>query len=72
MRDVYIIGVGMTVFGKHPDRTLRDLGGEASMRAIKDAGVKAKEIEAGYCGNALGSVLQGETGVGQNVFWEVG
>ncbi|MCX5832033.1 MAG: beta-ketoacyl synthase N-terminal-like domain-containing protein [Deltaproteobacteria bacterium] len=72
MRDVYIIGAGMTVFGKHPDRTLRDLGGEACMMAIHDADINPKEIKAGYCGNALGSVLQGETGVGQNVFWEVG
>ncbi len=73
MRDVYITGVGMTVFGKHhPDRSLRDLGSEASIKAIEDAGVQAKDIEAGYCGNALGPVLQGETSVGQNVFWEVG
>lgn len=72
MRDVYIVGVGMTVFGKHPDRSLRDLGGEACVKAIRDAGVDSKDIEAGYCGNALGPVLQGETGIGQNVFWEVG
>jgi acetyl-CoA acetyltransferase len=72
MRDVYIIGAGMTVFGKHPDRSLRNLGCEASVKAIKDAGVSQKEIQAGFCGNTLGSVLQGEMGVGQNVFWEVG
>jgi acetyl-CoA acyltransferase len=72
MRDVYIIGAGMTVFGRHPDRNLRDLGGEACMIAIHDAGINPNIIEAGYCGNALGSVLQGETGIGQNVFWEVG
>ena len=72
MRDVYIIGAGMTVFGKHSDRSLRDLGGEASLVALRDAGVQPKEIEAGYCGNALGPVLQGETTVGQNVFWEAG
>jgi acetyl-CoA acetyltransferase len=72
MRDVYITGVGMTVFGRHPDRSLRDLGGEACLAALRDAGVQPREIEAGYCGNALGPVLQGETSVGQNVFWEVG
>jgi len=59
MRDVYITGVGMTVFGKHSERSLRDLGGDAAMRAIRDAGIKTHEIEAGYCGNALGPVLQG-------------
>jgi acetyl-CoA acetyltransferase len=72
MRNVYVIGAGMTSFGKHPDRSLRDLGREACLKAIRDAGITIKEIEAGYCGNALAPVLQGETGVGQNVFWEVG
>ena len=72
MREVYIIGAGMTQFGKHPARSLRSLGFEACLNALRDAGVKPKEIQAGYCGNALASALQGETGVGQNVFWEAG
>ncbi len=72
MRDVYIIGAGMTQFGKHLERGLRDLGREACLIAIQDAGVMPKDIEAGYCGNALAPAIQGETGVGQNVFWEVG
>lgn len=72
MRDVFIIGVGMTVFGKHSDRSLRSLGFEACFNSLKDAGVKPAQIEAGYCGNALAPALQGETGVGQNAFWEAG
>lgn len=72
MRDVYIIGAGMTQFGKHPQRSLRGLGREACHQALRDAGVSPRDIQAGYCGNALGSVIQGETGVGQNVFWEIG
>lgn len=72
MRDVFIGGVGMTLFGKHPDRSLRDLGREACLNTIRQSGINPKEIEAGYCGNALAPVLQGETGVGQNVLWEIG
>jgi len=72
MRDVYIVGAGMTQFGKHLERSLRDLGREACLLAIQDAGVMPKDVEAGYCGNALAPAIQGETGVGQNVFWEVG
>jgi acetyl-CoA acetyltransferase len=72
MRDVYIIGAGMTQFGKHLERSLRDLGREACLLAFQDAGIEPKEVEAGYCGNALAPAIQGETGVGQNVFWEVG
>jgi len=72
MRDVFVVGVGMTEFGKHPELSLRDLGRQACRAAIEDAGVKPDEIEAGYCGNALASVLQQTTSVGQSVFWEVG
>ena len=72
MKDVFIIGVGMTPFGKHMERSLRDLGREACQMALRDAEINPKKIEAGYCGNALAPAIQGETGVGQNVFWEVG
>ncbi len=72
VRDVYIIGVGMTQFGKHPNSSLRSLGFEACLNALRDADITPKEIEAGYCGNALAPAIQGETGVGQNTFWEVG
>jgi acetyl-CoA acetyltransferase len=71
MRDVFVIGVGMTVFGKH-ERSLRSLGYEACVNALKDAGVKPAEIDAGYCGNGLAVALQGEAGIGQHVFWEAG
>jgi acetyl-CoA acetyltransferase len=60
------------VFGKHPERSLRDLGREACRAALDDGGIERGAIAAGYCGNALASALQGETTVGQNVFWEVG
>lgn len=72
MRDVYIVGAAMTQFGKHLDRSLRDLGREACVKAIRDAGIEPSQIQAGYCGNALAPAIQGETGVGQNVLWEVG
>ena len=72
MQNVFVVGVGMTIFGKHTERSLRDLGREACLNALRDAGISPKEIEAGYCGNALAPAIQGETGVGQNVFWEVG
>ena len=72
MAKVNIVGVGMTSLGKHLDRGLRDLGGEACRLALRDAGLHPREIQAGYCGNALGSAIQGETGVGQNSFWEAG
>jgi acetyl-CoA acetyltransferase len=72
MRDVYVVGVGMTPLGRHLDKRLRDLGKIACFSALKDAGLEPRDIQAGFCGNALAPAIQGETGVGQNVFWEVG
>src|SRR5258708_31322855 len=72
MRSVYVAGIGSTTFGKHLDRSLRSLGAEAVNLALKDAGVDAHAIQAGYCGSALGPMLQEETGVGQHVLWNVG
>jgi acetyl-CoA acetyltransferase len=72
MREVYVVGVGMTPLGKHLDKRLRDLGRVACFSALKDAGLNPKDIQAGFCGNALAPAIQGEMGVGQSVFWEVG
>ena len=43
MRDVSIIGVGMTRFGKFEDRDMKDLGREAVWTALNDAGVAIKD-----------------------------
>jgi acetyl-CoA acetyltransferase len=72
VRDVFIIGANMTRFGEHHERTLRELGRETCAGALRDAGIEANEIQAGFCGNALAPMIQGETGVGQGVLWEVG
>jgi acetyl-CoA acetyltransferase len=72
VRGVYVAGVGSTTFGKHLERGLRNLGAEAAKLALQDAGVETRAIQAAYCGNALGPLLQEETGVGQHILWNVG
>jgi len=62
---------GMTPLGKHLDN------GEGSWPrclfcSTQGCGLNPKDIQAGFCGNALAPAIQGETGVGQSVFWEVG
>ena len=44
MREVSIIGVGMTRFGKFLERSMQDLGREATWNAIEDANVPVKDI----------------------------
>ncbi len=61
MRDVSIIGIGITKFGELWDKSLRQLGLETGLSAISDAGIKSKDIDALYIGNmAAGSTLQQE------------
>ncbi len=67
MRDVAIIGVGMTKIGKFPDRMLSSMGREAVIAALKDAGVPPKEIQAAYSGTSLGGAL-----LGQRIFKDLG
>ncbi|PSR29151.1 MAG: thiolase [Sulfobacillus benefaciens] len=64
MNDVYVIGVGMTPFGKHPDRTAADLAAEAILGALDDAGVKAADIEAAWVGHVFQGMAMGQRGLG--------
>jgi acetyl-CoA acyltransferase len=73
VREVAVIGVGMTRFGKYMDKSLKDLGREVCWEALKDAGVHPSAIQAGYMGNATGGALTSQTMVlGQVAFREVG
>ena len=55
MRDVAVIGIGMTKFGELWDKSLRDLGIEAGLEAIVDSGISGKDIDAVYIGNMSAS-----------------
>ena len=46
MRDVAVIGIGMTRFGKLPDRSIKDLVREAVLGAMQDSGIRKKDIGA--------------------------
>ncbi len=52
MRDVYIVAVGMTHFGKHLDRTEKDLVAEAVARTMADApDIKISDIQSAWFSN---------------------
>jgi len=51
MRDVAVIGVGLTKFGELWDRSFRQLIAEAGSKAILDAGIEGKDIDAMYIGS---------------------
>jgi acetyl-CoA acetyltransferase len=71
MNEVVIIGVGMTRFGIFADKTLIDLGREATDAALTDAGLAWHDLQyiiggidpySGFPGISFGSVLQAEIG----------
>ncbi len=51
MREVAIIGTGVTKFGELWDRSFRDIGIEAGLKAIQDAGLTGNEIDGMFVGN---------------------
>ena len=68
--DIWILGIRMTKFGKHPDRDTIDLAAEATMAALADGGVTMGDMGILACGNlrgpSTGQLLQkqvGQTGI---------
>ncbi len=60
MREVSVIGAGMAPYGKYPEKTLADITWPAVKQAIEDSGLEKKDIEAAYCGTALGGMMAGQ------------
>jgi len=53
MREVYIIGVGHTPFGKFLERSVKSLTAEAVKGALTDAGIEKTDLNAAFFGNAM-------------------
>ncbi|MFZ5779907.1 MAG: thiolase family protein [Pseudomonadota bacterium] len=60
MSDIYVIGVGMTRFGKFLDRSVKDLTRDAVEAALADAGVARESVGAAYFANASQSAMEGQ------------
>jgi acetyl-CoA acetyltransferase len=73
MTAVYVAGIAMTVFGRHPERSLEDLAGEALAGALKDAGCSAADLGVAYYSGMTNGPLQGQISIpGQVVFGKIG
>ncbi len=62
MRKVAILGVGQTAIGEQWDRSLREIGGEAAIAAMHDAGVD--QVGAVYVGNMLSPLVDSQNQLG--------
>lgn len=68
-----VAGVGMTTFGKHLDKSIKWLGGQPALEAIRDAGIDPEEIEAAYVGNCAAGIVTGQESIrGQVVLSSIG
>ncbi|ROT97589.1 thiolase family protein [Altererythrobacter sp. FM1] len=52
MEDIYVVGVGMTPFGRLLDKDIKSLTREAVSAALADAGIEASALEVAYFSNA--------------------
>jgi acetyl-CoA acyltransferase len=66
--DVWILGINMTKFGKHPDKDTVDLAAEAALGALRDGGVAMKDVGVIAAGNLMG----GPGGIGQMLQKQIG
>ena len=64
MRSVSIIGVGLTKFSEHWERSFRELVVEAGVKALQDSHLEGKDIEALYGGCMASGVFIGQEHVG--------
>ncbi len=68
MTDILVAGVSMLKFGRYPDRTVAELGGQAALEALDDCDLSIGEVQAFYCGN----LFQAGGMVGQRVLQQIG
>lgn len=59
MRDVYIVGVGLHPFGRFGDKDVIEIGREAVVNALTDAGISWRDIQAAYCGTVFAGPMAG-------------
>ena len=66
--DVWILGITMTKFGKHPDKDTVDLASEAALGALRDGGVSMRDMGI----LAAGCLMQSNAGIGQQLQKQIG
>jgi acetyl-CoA acetyltransferase len=73
MREVAVVGAGMTNFGKFLDRSMKDIAAEAVNCALDSAGVDKKKLEVAVVGNATAGLITGQEMIrGQVALREMG
>ncbi|MEO6341097.1 MAG: thiolase family protein [Caulobacteraceae bacterium] len=73
MREVFIVGVGMTPFGVHADLSVGEMARRAVSSALADAGALPDDIEATFYANTAQGAIEGQHGIkGQHALRPMG
>ncbi len=62
MRKTAILGIGQTKVGEQWEKSLREIGGEAALAAMQEAGVE--KVDALFVGNMLSPLVSGQNQLG--------
>jgi acetyl-CoA acetyltransferase len=64
--DVFIVGIAMNAFGRHPDRTPAQMGADVALAALDEAGIGIHDVQAVYAGSNYTGMI------GQKVLQQIG
>lgn len=67
MEDIYIVGVGMTPFGKLLDRSVKSLVREAVTAALDDAGASKDDLGVAFYSNTTQALMEGQHVIGGQI-----
>lgn len=59
MMDVCVLGVGLHPFGRFGEKDVIEIGREAVVNALDDAGIRWQDVHAAYCGTVFAGPMAG-------------
>ena len=68
MSDVYVVGADLIKFGRYPDHTPAQLGAQAALLALDDAGLTVHDLDVVYASSTYNAASM----IGQQVLKQIG
>ncbi len=73
MREVFVLGVSMTPFGRHLEKSCAELGRQAAQAALADAGAGVGDLDIIFYANTVQGAIEGQYGMkGQHALLPIG
>lgn len=60
MQDIFVVGIGMTPFGRHMDKSIKQLTEWAVTDALSDSQCKPDAVDVAFFGNTVQGYMQGQ------------